>query len=182
MSVMSNHRHLDCLLNRLFKGWSKKTSKLRVNGLCEGNSLVTSEFPTQRVSNVEIVSIWLCHHVLAPSECWEFIANGNIFVIFWSIMALIVKTWLTFGVEKINGYLNSLSTVNVRVPEIYPSVMYTCASQHWVCVNHPLPKELKGDIGIALSIPVSIFYPSIPICLTFKVSAHLQTNTCSDWA
>ena len=105
---ISNHQHLDCLLNRLFKRWSKKTSKLRVNGLCEGNSLVTSEFPTQRASNMEIVSIWLRHHVLAPSECWEFIANGNIFVIFWSIMALIVKTWLTFGVGK-NQWLPELS-------------------------------------------------------------------------
>ena len=30
---------------------SKKTSKLHVTGLCEGNSPVTSEFPTQRASN-----------------------------------------------------------------------------------------------------------------------------------
>ena len=41
----SNHRHLDCLLNPLFRHGSKKTSKLRVTGLCEGNSLVTGEFP-----------------------------------------------------------------------------------------------------------------------------------------
>ena len=33
---------------------SKKTSKLRVAGLCEGNSPVTSEFPTQRASNAEM--------------------------------------------------------------------------------------------------------------------------------
>ena len=30
---------------------SRKTSKLRVTGLCEGNSLGTGEFPTQRASN-----------------------------------------------------------------------------------------------------------------------------------
>ena len=30
-----------------------KTSKLRVTGLCEGNSPVTSEFPAQRASNAE---------------------------------------------------------------------------------------------------------------------------------
>ena len=40
-----NHRRLDCLLNRLLRRWSKNTSKLRVNGLCEGNSPVTGEFP-----------------------------------------------------------------------------------------------------------------------------------------
>ena len=33
----SNHRCLDCLRNRLFRCRSKKTSKLGVTGLCEGN-------------------------------------------------------------------------------------------------------------------------------------------------
>ena len=40
---VSNHRRFDCLLNRLFRRRSKKTSKLRVTGLCEGNSPVTSD-------------------------------------------------------------------------------------------------------------------------------------------
>ena len=47
---------------RLFRRRSKKTSKLRVTGLCEGNSPVTGEFPPQRASNVENVSIWWRHH------------------------------------------------------------------------------------------------------------------------
>ena len=34
----SIHQPHDCLLNRLFRGRSKKTSKLRVTGLCAGNS------------------------------------------------------------------------------------------------------------------------------------------------
>ena len=43
---------------------SKKTSKLRVSGLCAGNSPVTGEFPAQRASNVENVSIgWHPHHI-----------------------------------------------------------------------------------------------------------------------
>ena len=42
---VSNHQRFDCLLNRLFRGRSKKTSKLRVTGLREGNSPVTGEFP-----------------------------------------------------------------------------------------------------------------------------------------
>ena len=33
---VSNHQPHDCLLNRLFRRGSKKTSKLRVTGLCEG--------------------------------------------------------------------------------------------------------------------------------------------------
>ena len=35
---VSNYQHHGCLLNRLFRRRSKKTSKLRVTGLCVGNS------------------------------------------------------------------------------------------------------------------------------------------------
>ena len=60
---VSNHQPHDCLLNRLFRRRSKKTSKLRVTGLCVGNSPGTGEFPAQRASNAENVSIWWRHHV-----------------------------------------------------------------------------------------------------------------------
>ena len=59
---ISNHQPHDCLLNRLFMRRSKKTSKLRVTGLCEGNSPVTGEFPAQIDNNAEKVSIWWRHH------------------------------------------------------------------------------------------------------------------------
>ena len=55
-------RRFDCLLNRLFRRRSRKTSKLHVTGLCAGNSPVTGEFPAQRASNAENVSIWWRHH------------------------------------------------------------------------------------------------------------------------
>ena len=38
------------------------TSKLRVTGLCARNSPVTGEFPAQRASNAENISIWWRHH------------------------------------------------------------------------------------------------------------------------
>ena len=55
---VSNHQHRDCLLSRLIRPKSKKTSKLRVTGLCAGNSPGTGEFPAQMVSDAENVSIW----------------------------------------------------------------------------------------------------------------------------
>ena len=61
---ISNHRRLDCLPNRLFICRSKITSKLRVTGLYEGNSTVAVEFPAQRASKAENVSIWWRHHGL----------------------------------------------------------------------------------------------------------------------
>ena len=56
---VSNHQPHDCLFNRIFRRRSKNTctSKLRVTGLCAGNSPVTGEFPAPMVSNAENVSI-----------------------------------------------------------------------------------------------------------------------------
>ena len=56
---ISNHQSHDCLPKGLFRRRSKKTSKLRVTGLCAG----TGEFPAQMASNAENVCIWWRHHV-----------------------------------------------------------------------------------------------------------------------
>ena len=61
---VSNHQPRYCLLNHLFRRRSKKTSKHRVTDLCEGNTPVTGEFPAQRASNAEDVSIWWRHREL----------------------------------------------------------------------------------------------------------------------
>ena len=68
---VSNHQPHDCLPHRLFRLRSKKTSKLRVTGLCEGNSPVTGEFPAQMASHAENVSIWWRHHDhgVSPGKC-----------------------------------------------------------------------------------------------------------------
>ena len=70
---ISNHQPHDCLLNRIFRCTSKKISKLLVTGLCAGNSPMTSEFPAQRDSNAENVSIWWRHHDI---NCWVSVGFG----------------------------------------------------------------------------------------------------------
>ena len=63
---VSNHQPHDCLLNCLFRRRSKRTSKLRVTGLCVENSPVTGEFPAQMASNAEntsfdnIIIVFIC--------------------------------------------------------------------------------------------------------------------------
>ena len=59
---VSNHWGIGCLFNRLLILSSKKTSRLRVTDLCEGNPPVTRGFPSQRASNAENVSIWWRHY------------------------------------------------------------------------------------------------------------------------
>ena len=79
---VSNHQPHDCLLNRLSRRRSKNTSKLRVTGLCAGNSPGTGEFPAQRTSNAENVFIWWRHHENAKwlrgiSSTGETVLNNN---------------------------------------------------------------------------------------------------------
>ena len=75
---ISNHQPHDCLFRRR----SKKTSKLRVTGLCEGNSPVTVGFPAQRgVSNAENVSNWWRHHDIANIVTADDLATWGIHII-----------------------------------------------------------------------------------------------------
>ena len=59
---VSNHQPQYCLLKLFIGRRSKKTPKLRVTGLREGNSPETDEFPAKRASNAGNVSIWWRHH------------------------------------------------------------------------------------------------------------------------
>ena len=86
---VSNHQPHGCLLNRLFSGRSKKTSKLRVTGLCVGNSpgpvnsphkgpVTRKMFPfgdvimkTISTKILEIIMIIIsCNAVKLLSVCW----------------------------------------------------------------------------------------------------------------
>ena len=88
--VVSNHQPHDCLLNRVFRWRSKKTSKLRTTGLCAGNSPVTGEFPAQMASNAENVSIWwviMIWHLLWSYEKCDFAAVTQTSVVYMDIIA-----------------------------------------------------------------------------------------------
>ena len=65
---VSNHQPPDCLLNRFLRRKSKKTSKLRVTGLCAGNSPGTGEFPAQMASNAENFPF---DDVIMLFWCWD---------------------------------------------------------------------------------------------------------------
>ena len=65
MSTMTSQTTgISIVYSTVFSAYSrpKKISELCVTGLCEGNSPVTGEFPAQRASIAENVSIWWRHH------------------------------------------------------------------------------------------------------------------------
>ena len=56
----------------VYSGADQRKHQLRVTGSCEGNSPMAGEFPAQRASNAENVSIWWRHHGEAYHiEAWR---------------------------------------------------------------------------------------------------------------
>ena len=64
-----------------FSHRAKKTSKLRVTGLCVGNSPVTGEFHAQMASNAENVSLWWRHHETLQFLFWPHVCT----FLFWMV-------------------------------------------------------------------------------------------------
>ena len=86
----SNHRRLDCLLNRLFRCRSKKTSNLHVPGLCEGNPPVIGGFPSQRACNANNVSIlWRRHE--SNRNCNDYVHRSQKFPLQRNISICIIQ-------------------------------------------------------------------------------------------
>ena len=54
MGAMASQISLTIVYSTVYSGADKKTPKLRVTGLCGGNSTVTGEFPAQMASNAEM--------------------------------------------------------------------------------------------------------------------------------
>ena len=82
---VSNNQCLDCLLSRLFRRRSKKTSKFRVIGLYERNSPGGDEFPAERP---------VTRKMFPFDDVIMFIREGtNIFVKF-NYITLLTRLWL----------------------------------------------------------------------------------------
>ena len=90
---------------------SKKTSKLRVTGLCAGNSPVTGEFPAQRASNAENVSIWWRHH---ENGSLSFMTRDSHLLCSLSFQTwqIVQKYKLIFVCPKINSWQRGLKNEN----------------------------------------------------------------------
>ena len=61
-TIASQITSLKIVYSTVYSDTDKKTSKLRVTGLCAGNSPGIGEFPEQMASNAENVSMWWRHH------------------------------------------------------------------------------------------------------------------------
>ena len=88
---ISNHWRLDCLPSHLFRYILKKSSKPCVAALCERNPLVTSEFPSQRASNMANVYIWCRNHAKCSGDVRDLVIISH--GIKWSSSAMILTKY-----------------------------------------------------------------------------------------
>ena len=117
---VSNHQPHDCLFSCLFRRKSKKTSKLRVTGLCEGNSPVTGEFPAQKVSNAANVSIWWRHHVFGTLIWSPLCLTTNVDMVLakfswlWNIAnAFFIRRHKSRWLTRSHGYLEVIRALKI---------------------------------------------------------------------
>ena len=116
LESVSNHQPHDCLLNCSFGCRSKKTSKLRVTGLCVGNSPVTGEFPAQMASNAENVSIWWRHHVYGITQREQYPCISVFFHSTWWYLVV-----LCFNLIPIDfKHIQQLSSLEQMHPQGFP--------------------------------------------------------------
>ena len=123
---VSNHQPHGCLLNRLFRGESKKTSKLRVTGLCAGIHrgpvnfphkwpVTRKMFPFDDVIMAEIVSIRCRHH-----SHFYFTGTGAI-VIRPGTRGVILKDVCKIGWQRITTKTNRVKHAHISLDVHYKS-------------------------------------------------------------
>ena len=143
---VSNHQHHDCLLNRLYRRRSKKTSKLRVTGLCAGNSPGTGEFPAQMASNTENVSIWWRHHAFFLTcmvwERWFEIKKYAWWCMFWQHLS-----WCYLSLTNIPQYISV--TRNKQVSQWQDLMWRKILQHHYATWNYKNPmKNVNASLNI----------------------------------
>ena len=159
---VSNHQPHDCLLNRLFRRRSKKTSKLRVTGLCGG------EFPAQMASYAENVSIWWRHHGQNPALA------GKPWVM---CCECCVKTSIVITLQPLRMCIAQISTSawdfrNLILPLIL-CVSVPCDTRDMFSV---LDEDDLTNLAMMTSSNANIFRVTGPLCREFTCPGEFPTQ------
>ena len=121
---VSNHQPRECLLRCLIRRTSKKTSKLRVTGLCE--------LPAQMASNAENASIWWHHRANFQSLVESLQSSFIICVSVTKVMVVRVRV-ICSPEERPVGYYGIKAT-GVTLLTHWGRVTHICVSKsyhHW---------------------------------------------------
>ena len=161
---------------RLLRRKSRKTEKLRITDLCEGNSSASDEFPAYRgASNAEDVSIWWRHHNNNNAPSLHFVMNGShpilstIICAYWSHRMLISKPvkqpcqiWINASHCHLGNY-DITTTKLSKTKHTLCSILINCVMtrkprfdvpspvtwhEQQAPIREPLWGEFSGDRGI----------------------------------
>ena len=118
---ISNHQHIDCLLKRLFWGTLKKTSKLRVTGLYEGNPPFTGGFPWQWATNPKNVA-------------FDDVIINHSFI--WLVLSIQLKQFNTYLSTRKHAWCfnHSALKASVATTSIVCFIVY-CSFSHYVTIG-----------------------------------------------
>ena len=171
VSVSKQQPH-DCLLSRLFRRRWKKTSKLRVTGLCTGNSPGTGEFPAQMASNAENVSIWWRHHASTRDQQDLYMWTCDISLYFLFHTCIFIKAfssmfYSTHGCD-IGGFMW----------QIYHSKkLSNWLIKHWYCFSGMYLIRVTYEID---SISIANYYRYLLFCAELiNTSSRTHANCCT---
>ena len=89
----------------------KETSKLRVTGLCDGNSPVTGEVPAQRASKFFHLMTSSCQSMISPEIYY---AHGS-----FSCLHSRIRTLRNTVMIHTLGYLNTIIQTSTFTPQLY---------------------------------------------------------------
>ena len=164
---VSHHQSHNCLLSRLFRRRSKKTSKLPITDICVGNSPVTDEFPAQTASNAENVCIWWRHH---ESESRYSVSL---------VLQLTTGALLKYSQWDMVGYHRNVWSVKTNTNRLFRKTFQSiCLSP--LSALHPLGNQrlVIWYLSAVLkngSVPAYIF----KMWISFKILGF--TMICNDW-
>ena len=168
---VSNHQPHNCLLSLLFWHRSKKASKLCVTGLCAGNSPVTGEFPAQRASNAENVSIWWRRHVDRPTSSYWLIMPWH--QIGARSSATTTQTW-----QQLECHINHTALQNFR-NTIILKVMFLICKEDWQHIRFLCYKDYSG-YGLSQR-GTTVQYNAVPRSLSAHPEWYLFTVGFKQW-
>ena len=153
---VSNHQLRECLLNRLFRRRSMKTSKLRVTGLCVGNSPgpVNSphKWPVTRkmfpFDDVIMLENGLGHHCL--HQCPSIVIDYTWHTYMATTLGLPFKTALSvddscrFSLIKHYSKWPTRCFAVFRYPDGYTAVLCCHGMPMWAVVYGHYHRQIKG--------------------------------------
>ena len=142
---VSNHLRFDCLLNRLFRRGSKKTSKFHISGLFDGTPSLTDGFPSQGLATWKMFpfdDVIMC--LLYPTQTHRAVLKAL-------IMALVQKMYVLSFLDSTSQILTHWSQDKVAAVLQAAFSMAFLNENYYILIRIPLKFVPNGPCILIVS-------------------------------